>query len=555
MLENGKVASYGRFRHLPSSPDESQVKFIQRKNKFLKALSFMKNNTDDSDFGGIDLPSTSWEESILPFTNHDKKLKKGERSKNHPPENIRDPKEPSQSLLPKPANNKCSDTIIDLESSSERVCDKTNIKGTDKNIIDPTEGSSTDKKDHKILPETENPPVNDLGGSLGTNDSQDGDEIPPVPYDPMNMDDVVNEQGIPPPGGLSSYYYIPDSTKKRLPDSVPQDSNKAQRNLMVELDSVMELMVRNNISLEDSECTKLADHLHEITPVPDTFSDNSMHDVKGGKGDYTLEEAKQTELKKFVTHGTFIECSKENVPEGTKIISGRWVEKENTDEAGKTVFKARFVVRGFEEPHDPSGEDNYSPTTIVSMVRMMLADAWVNNLAVAVADISSAFLNAHLDTPLYCYPPPEYKGSKKNCIWLLRKSLYGLRCAPALWHSQLANILRSQELDQGLLDTCFFMGRDLKTTFHVDDLLITGPSGQITDLIKALESKLALKWQFVEFSPIKFLGRILQRAEDGFVFSNDTQAAKLALEAFGLSHLAPLDRLQFECDGKNYYVT
>jgi hypothetical protein len=83
-------------------------------------------------------------------------------------------------------------------------------------------------------------------------------------------------------------------------------------------------------------------------------------------------------------------------------------------------------------------------------------------------------------------------GREKEHVFVLEKAAYGLRDAPLLWHLRAIEVLKEHKYVSLLHDSCTFILRNAQgelmsiLTLHVDDLLITAPHTQITELQEAL---------------------------------------------------------------------
>ena len=74
--------------------------------------------------------------------------------------------------------------------------------------------------------------------------------------------------------------------------------------------------------------------------------------------------------------------------------------------------------------------------------------------------------------------------------------MYGLKDAPLLWHLRCVATLRELGLEPSPHDKCVWKKVDKKSSrwlllmsWHVDDTLVTGDSGEIAKLHKALEQR------------------------------------------------------------------
>eukprot|EP00978_Attheya_sp_CCMP212_P018464 scaffold50550_cov54-Attheya_sp.AAC.1 len=75
-------------------------------------------------------------------------------------------------------------------------------------------------------------------------------------------------------------------------------------------------------------------------------------------------------------------------------------------------------------------------------------------------DCKNAFCQATLpdDEPTIIHPPAGCPFTKPGMFWRLKKSLYGLRCAPRHWFDKITGILKSMGLRTSPHDPCIFHG-------------------------------------------------------------------------------------------------
>ena len=137
------------------------------------------------------------------------------------------------------------------------------------------------------------------------------------------------------------------------------------------------------------------------------------------------------------------EACADDVPSGTRVVSGRCVETMKT----LTVWRAKWTVRGYEEPH--SGECCLAATASIQGVRMVLsrcADMRDKGYDAFVGDYTQAFLNAEVrdGEQLFALPPegrkPNHLLDGRRVVWRVRKALPGLRTSPRRWQEYLTKI-------------------------------------------------------------------------------------------------------------------
>ncbi|CAI7905976.1 unnamed protein product [Closterium sp. NIES-54] len=141
------------------------------------------------------------------------------------------------------------------------------------------------------------------------------------------------------------------------------------------------------------------------------------------------------------------------------------------------------------------------PKTLKDMTTDPYAPLWQATLDAELAkfdelDISNAFLYAPVDRDIYVRPPePRRNGDK---VWKLKRSVYGLKQAPPLWHQHLRGVLLELDMVQSESDPSFFIWkREGKETVwlltYVDDILIQSHDDKgIEAVIQHLKQKFTL---------------------------------------------------------------
>ena len=119
-----------------------------------------------------------------------------------------------------------------------------------------------------------------------------------------------------------------------------------------------------------------------------------------------------------------------------KAIGSKWVYKIKFKPDGIVErFKARFVVRGFDQIPNEDYSDTFSPVAKLSTVRTLLAIATVKHWTIHQLDINNTFVHGFLDEKVYIIPLAGYtKATRKVCK--LKKSLHGLKQASRQWNKE-----------------------------------------------------------------------------------------------------------------------
>ncbi|XP_074288561.1 uncharacterized protein LOC141613715 [Silene latifolia] len=144
------------------------------------------------------------------------------------------------------------------------------------------------------------------------------------------------------------------------------------------------------------------------------------------------------------------------LPPGQKAIGAKW------------VFKIKFNPNGTVEP--------------------------VRGWQLHQLDINNAFLHGFLEEEVYINKPEGYTAGNANDVFLLNRSLYGLKQASRQWNVELSKFLAKHGFIQAKSDYSLFTKSDDQGSFtvivvYVDDLLITGNNESHISSIKNLLDK------------------------------------------------------------------
>ncbi|MBW0541943.1 hypothetical protein O181_081658 [Austropuccinia psidii MF-1] len=93
-------------------------------------------------------------------------------------------------------------------------------------------------------------------------------------------------------------------------------------------------------------------------------------------------------------------------------------------------------------------------------------------------DVRCAFLNGKPEEKLHIHRPLGYKDYPDTDVFLLKKSLYGLKQSPRCWHKVLKNTLITIGLVPCFTDPCLYYSKNRENPLllfvHVDDLIFGG---------------------------------------------------------------------------------
>ncbi|CAI7904978.1 unnamed protein product [Closterium sp. NIES-54] len=115
--------------------------------------------------------------------------------------------------------------------------------------------------------------------------------------------------------------------------------------------------------------------------------------------------AMEAECEAFTRNHSFDD---KTPPPGVNIVGGKWLfrVKQLPDEA--TVFKARYVAKGFTQQQYFDFFKTFSPTSKPPTVRTLLDVAARNDFEIKSMDASSAFLQGHLKETVFMDRPEGF---------------------------------------------------------------------------------------------------------------------------------------------------
>ena len=185
-----------------------------------------------------------------------------------------------------------------------------------------------------------------------------------------------------------------------------------------------------------------------------------------------------------------------DLPKGCRPISSKWIFKKKLRSDGSIdKYKARLVIRGFDQRKGIDYFDTYSPVTKIATIRSLIALAAIFDLVVHQMDVKTAFLNGDLEEEIYMTQPEgcEVPGQEDK-VCKLRKSLYGLKQAPKQWYEKFDSSLVQNGFVVNLSDSCVyskFIGSNcVLICLYVDDMLIFGTNLHVVKETKKLLSSL-----------------------------------------------------------------
>ncbi|CAI7793933.1 unnamed protein product [Closterium sp. NIES-54] len=255
----------------------------------------------------------------------------------------------------------------------------------------------------------------------------------------------------------------------------------------------------------------------------------SVKQALGGEHKEKWHEAMEKELKALSDRNTW-KIVPASLAQDRPILSGKWVFRIKTNSDGTIErFKARWVVRGFDQEYGRDFTETFAPVTRHTSLRILLAIAASRRRPLRQIDVANAFLYAPVDAEIFVEQPHGFVDNPSLVCQLL-KSLYGIKQAPRLWqqylHARLKRIGFNQlPHDQGM----YRLTHDndyVLLIVYVDDLLYIGSTITIvTWFERELQTDLSLT---VSPNVMQYLGLNILDEDNAIRLSASKYASTIA---------------------------
>jgi hypothetical protein len=226
-----------------------------------------------------------------------------------------------------------------------------------------------------------------------------------------------------------------------------------------------------------------------------------------------------------------------------------------------TIVKARLVAGGHRQDKTLY-DDIYSPTVSMFAVFYIAAVAAKEHRHVATADITGAYLNAHMksknrvfmilgvvETAIMCEIDPslnQYVRQDGKMMLKVKRALYGCIESAKLWHEEMSSALQQMGFASNAVDRCVFNMRNqdgiqITVVLYVDDLMITCVSKvEIDNVLNLLKRRFkSVKHQYGPIVP--YLGMSFDFSKEGKVNITMPGYIQESINKFGVSNLQTSD--------------
>lgn len=196
------------------------------------------------------------------------------------------------------------------------------------------------------------------------------------------------------------------------------------------------------------------------------------------------KQAAEEELRSLLETGAIEIIRRSKLSKGRTLMKCKW---KSLADGNLDKCRARCTVRGFTQRSGIDYNETFAPTPRAETGTIMLALSHMLGWYRRQGDVPVEFLNPDLDVNVYMELPEGFK--EKDRIIFIRKGLYGLKQAAALWHENIKAFLIKHGMFPSVTDVCLYTNkqRDLFAIVHVDDFQIMGPNiNKIDQILQAL---------------------------------------------------------------------
>jgi hypothetical protein len=125
----------------------------------------------------------------------------------------------------------------------------------------------------------------------------------------------------------------------------------------------------------------------------------------------------------------------------------------------------------------------------LTSIRFLLYVAATFDFEVEQMDVKIKFLHGNLQEKIYMKHPEGFvvKG-KKELVYKLKKSLYGLKQSPGMWYQKFETCILGIRFVRSMVDNCVYSkevgNHFIYVVLYVDDMLLVGNNMDVINEVK-----------------------------------------------------------------------
>jgi hypothetical protein len=248
------------------------------------------------------------------------------------------------------------------------------------------------------------------------------------------------------------------------------------------------------------------------------------------------------------------------LPKGKKALRNKWVFKLKKDGEKLVKYKARLVVKGFNQKQGIDFDEIFSSVVKMSSIRVILGLTASLDLELEQIDVKTAFLHGDLEEEIYMVQLEGFEAKGKEykvcrlkksqyglkqaprqwCKKFDSKSLYGLKQTPRQWYKKFDSFMVGQGYTRTDADHCVYVsqfpnGKFIILLLYVDDMLIVG---QDANMVGSLKKELFKSFDMKDLGPARqILGmQILCDGKAKKLWLSQEKYVERVLERFNMKH-------------------
>uniref|UniRef100_A0A2N9GFS8 Integrase catalytic domain-containing protein n=1 Tax=Fagus sylvatica TaxID=28930 RepID=A0A2N9GFS8_FAGSY len=280
----------------------------------------------------------------------------------------------------------------------------------------------------------------------------------------------------------------------------------------------------------------------EYVLITDEGEPESFQEVQSHKDKQSWMEAMHEEMNSLHKNNTY---ELVELPKGKKALRNKWVFKLKKDGEKLVKYKARLVVKGFNQKQGIDFDEIFSPVVKMSSIRVILGLTASLDLELEQMDVKTAFLHGDLEEEIYMVQPEGFEAKgKEHKVCRLKKSLYGLKQAPRQWYKKFDSFMVGQGYTRTDADHCVYVrqfpnGKFIILLLYVDDMLIVG---QDANMVGSLKKELFKSFDMKDLGPARqILGmQILRDRKAKKLWLSQEKYVERVLERFNMKHAKPV---------------